>query len=151
MRACASVGEIAQEHGVHPTSLYQWKALYRAGKINTPESSLSSATFLPVSVVSAVRSRQPAARHDSVTSSTILQLMLTSGATLRIETGHPDICSSDQSNFNLLATVLWISSRLASRHFLGRRPLSHCSQIRVRCAIFVLTAVALDLATDGGW
>jgi len=68
MRAGASVLEIAQEHGVHPNSLYQWKALYCSGKINAQESSLpsaalpaASATFLPVSVVSAGR-RRPVAR-----------------------------------------------------------------------------------------
>jgi transposase-like protein len=32
----ASVVAIAHEHGVHPNSLGQWKALYRAGKLDAP-------------------------------------------------------------------------------------------------------------------
>jgi transposase-like protein len=94
----ASVLAIAREHGVHPNSLGQWKALYRAGKLDAQVKSAprvhvpaASATFVPVSVVPAVRRPQPAARADAAACrSGIVQLVLASGATLRIETGALD-------------------------------------------------------------
>ena len=90
----ASVVAIAHEHGVHPNSLSQWKALYRAGKLDAPAKPrarfagpAASATFVPVSVVPEVRRPQPATRSDAaVGRSGIVQLVLASGATLRIET-----------------------------------------------------------------
>jgi transposase len=98
LRAGASLGAIAREHGVHPNSLYQWKALYLAGKLDaqvnsTPRlpSAEPGATFVPVSVVRAVRGPQPTARADAAAGrSGIVQLVLASGATLRIETGALD-------------------------------------------------------------
>jgi transposase-like protein len=94
----ASVLAIAREHGVHPNSLGQWKALYRAGKLDAQVKSAprvhapaASATFVPASVVPAVRRPQPAARADAAACrSGIVQLVLASGATLRIETGALD-------------------------------------------------------------
>ena len=54
------------------TSLHDWKALYRTGKLDTQVKSApripglaASATFVPVSVVPAVRRPQPAARPDA--------------------------------------------------------------------------------------
>ena len=90
----ASVVAIAHEHGVHPNSLGQWKALYRAGKLDAPAKlrtrvagPATSATFMPVSVVPEVRRPQPATQSDAaVGQSGIVQLVLASGATLRIET-----------------------------------------------------------------
>jgi transposase-like protein len=90
----ASVVAIAHEHGVHPNSLSQWKALYRAGKLDAPAKPrarfagpAASATFVPVSVAPEVRRPQPATRSDAaVGRSGIVQLVLASGATLRIET-----------------------------------------------------------------
>jgi transposase-like protein len=101
LRAGTSVLAIAREHGVHPNSLHHWKALYRAGKLDAEVKSIkasprvagpaASATFVPVSLVPAVRSPQPAARPDgAVCRSGIVQLVLASGATLRIETGALD-------------------------------------------------------------
>src|SRR5664279_1924549 len=94
----ASVVAIAHEHGVHPNSLGQWKALYRTGKLDAPAKpgarvggSAASATFVPVSVVSELRRPQPATRSDAaVGRSGIVQLVLASGATLRIETSALD-------------------------------------------------------------
>jgi len=94
LRAGVSVSAIAREHGVHPTSLNHWKALYRAGKLDAPmkptarvAGPAASATFVPVSVVPEVRRPQPATRSDAVAGrSGIVQLVLASGATLRIET-----------------------------------------------------------------
>ena len=94
LRAGASVLAIAREHGVHPTSLHHWKALYRAGKLGAQAQSeprvsgpAASATFVPVSVAPAVRRLQPASRPDAAACrSGIVQLVLASGATLRIET-----------------------------------------------------------------
>ena len=98
LRAGASVRAIASEHGVHPTSLNHWKALYRAGKLDAQVKSAprvpgpaASATFVPVDVLPAVRRPQPAAHPDAAASrSSIMQLVLASGATLRIETGALD-------------------------------------------------------------
>src|SRR5450755_1012706 len=90
----ASLLAISREHGVHPNSLGQWKALYRAGKLGAPvkptarvAGPAASATFVPVSVVPEVRRPQPATCFDAaVGRSGIVQLVLASGATLRIET-----------------------------------------------------------------
>jgi transposase len=99
LRAGASVGEIAREHGVHPTSLSHWKKLYRAGKLDAQDQSTprvaaappASATFVPVSLIRAVRRPQPPARPDAgACGRSVVQLVLTSGATLRIETGALD-------------------------------------------------------------
>jgi transposase-like protein len=98
LRAGVSVRAIASEHGVHPTSLHHWKALYRAGKLDAQVKSAprvhapaAGATFVPVSVVRAVRRPQPAARPDAeACGSCVVQLVLASGATLRIETGALD-------------------------------------------------------------
>jgi transposase-like protein len=97
LRAGASLGAIAREHGVHPTSLNHWKALYRAGKLDAQVKSTprvpdpaASAKFVPVNVLPAVR-RLQAATHDAAASrSGIVQLVLASGATLRIESGALD-------------------------------------------------------------
>jgi transposase-like protein len=98
LRAGASLGAIAREHGVHPNSLGQWKALYRAGKLDAPvkpttrvAGRAASATFVPVSVVPEVRRPQPATRSDAAAvRGGIVQLVLASGATLRIETAALD-------------------------------------------------------------
>jgi transposase-like protein len=98
LRAGASVGAIAREHGVHPTSLSHWKALYRAGKLDAQAHAAprvaapaASATFVPVSLVRAVRRPQPAAHPVAAACGrSVVQLVLGSGATLRIETGALD-------------------------------------------------------------
>ncbi len=98
LRSGASVRAIAREQGVHPTSLCHWKALYRAGKLGGQKHSArtvtvkpSGATFVPVSIVPALRNPPPASRTDAATHGcSVLQLVLASGATLRIETGALD-------------------------------------------------------------
>jgi transposase-like protein len=94
LRAGASIGTIAREQGVHPTSLSHWKALYRAGKLNAQpapraRASASSATFLPVTLAPAEGVPRPASGGQA-SGSSVVQLMLASGATLRIETGMLD-------------------------------------------------------------
>jgi transposase-like protein len=94
LRAGASVLAIAREHGVNPNNVHRWRRLYGTEELDmqvksSPRvaDSAASATFVPVSVVPAVRSPQPAARPDATAgSSGIVQLVLASGATLRIET-----------------------------------------------------------------
>ena len=94
LRPGASLVAIAREQDVNPNSLYRWKRLYRAGKLDAPvkprtraADPAASATFVPVSVVPEVRVPQPATRSDAVTGqSGIVQLVLASGATVRIET-----------------------------------------------------------------
>jgi transposase-like protein len=99
LRAGASVGAIAREHGVHPSSLSHWKTHYRAGKLDDAQAQASprvlapaaSATFVPVSLVRSVRRPQPIMRPDAgACGGGIVQLVLASGATLRIETGALD-------------------------------------------------------------
>ena len=97
-RPGASVPGIAREHNVNPNCLYRWMRLYRARKLDAQVKSAprvaslgASARFVPVNVVRAVRSPQPAAQPDAAgTRSGIVQLVLASGATLRIETGALD-------------------------------------------------------------
>jgi transposase-like protein len=94
----ASVVGIARESDVNPNSVHRWKALYRAGKLDAsvkPRARVAgpaaSATFVPVSMIPEVRSSQPATRSDAaVGRSGIVQLVLASGATLRIETAALD-------------------------------------------------------------
>jgi transposase-like protein len=98
LRAGASALAIAREHGVHPTSVNHWKALYRAGKLDAQVKSAprvagpaASATFVPVNVVPAVRRPQQATRPDAAASrSNIVQLVFATGATLRIESSALD-------------------------------------------------------------
>jgi len=90
----ASVVGIARESDVNPNSVHRWKALYRAGKLDAPvkpkarvAGPAASATFVPVSLAPEVRKPQAATRSDAaVGRSGIVQLVLASGATLRIET-----------------------------------------------------------------
>ena len=99
LREDASLGAIAREHGVHPKSLGRWKSLYRAGKLRAPVKPparvvgpAASATFVPVSVVAEVRRRGPVMRSDAAAGrSGIVELVLASGATLRIETAALDV------------------------------------------------------------
>lgn len=89
----ASLPAIAREHGVHRNSLIQWKALYRAGKLDASlnpatrsTSAAASTTFVPVSVVAEVRRAQSSASSDSARPGIgVMQLVLASGTTLRIE------------------------------------------------------------------
>jgi transposase-like protein len=90
-----STRTVAREQGVTRNSLYQWQALYRAGKLNAEPAPRAravapSATFLPVTIAAAGRAPQPASGTPSSVVS-VVQLMLTSGATLRIETGALDV------------------------------------------------------------
>jgi transposase len=98
LRVGTSVPAIAREHGVRPNSLHRWRALYRIGKLDAPvppapriAGAATSAMFVPVSLVSELRTPQPAARPDAAAGRIgIVQLVLASGATLRIETGALD-------------------------------------------------------------
>jgi transposase-like protein len=98
LRAGASIGAIAREHGVHPSSLNYWKTLYRAGRLDSQVQSAphvhapaETAAFVPVSLVRTVRRPQPAARPDAAAcGSGVVQLVLAPGVTLRIETDALD-------------------------------------------------------------
>ena len=94
--AGASRRSIAIEQGVHLTSLSRWKSLYRAGKLEAQPTArvrpaAPSATFLPVSIAPAVRASQRSTPgRDAYARSSVVQLMLASGATLRLETDGVD-------------------------------------------------------------
>ena len=79
LRAGVSLREIAREHGLHPSNLRAWKALYRAGKLEVPaqsttrvEAKPASATFVPVSIGASSllrlrsRTRPPTLRHPQL-------------------------------------------------------------------------------------
>ena len=92
LREDASIRAIAHEYSVHPTSLCHWKSLYRAGKLNAsaPRSSrVSGATLLPVTIMPAAHAPRGES-NSSVRARSIVQIVLPSGATLRIETGVLD-------------------------------------------------------------
>jgi transposase-like protein len=94
LRAGASLRSIAHDQGIHPNNLYNWKALYQTGKLGVqpkPAASVAtsapSATFLPVRVAPAARAaRRPPIADVGARAGSILQLVLASGATMRIET-----------------------------------------------------------------
>jgi transposase len=103
LRPGASLVAIAGEHDVDPNNLYRWKRLYRAGKLDAAVKSTAhvadpaaSATFMPVSVVPEMRSaglsrqravpQMPARPDESASGSSVVQLVLATGATLRLET-----------------------------------------------------------------
>jgi transposase-like protein len=98
MRKGASLRAIAREHGLHPNSLYHWKALYRSGKLDTQgrpaariAASLPSATFVPVSLVGSVRAARTFLPADAnARCGSVVQLVLASGASMRIESGALD-------------------------------------------------------------
>jgi transposase-like protein len=93
LRDGASLRSVARDQGVNRNSLYQWQALYRAGKLHAERAPRTRAVapramFLPVTMAAAGRAPQPPDTQSSASS--IVQLMLASGATLRIETGPLD-------------------------------------------------------------
>jgi transposase len=96
LRPGASLCAIAREHGLYPNSLRQWKALYLAGSLEAASAPrmAANATFVPVTIAPAMmRTPQPAARSDAgagARGSSVLQLVLASGASLRIETDALD-------------------------------------------------------------
>jgi transposase len=97
LHAGASVAAIAREHGVNRSNLRQWQSLYRAGKLDSQGKSASavagpttSATFVPVNVVRPVRPPMAAHSDSQISKSVVVQLVLASGATLRLETGSLD-------------------------------------------------------------
>lgn len=81
LRAGASVRAIAREHDVNRNSLYQWQALYRAGKLGEPDRNARTAsTFLPVEIAPTVPSG----------TRSIVEVSFASGASLRIEVSALD-------------------------------------------------------------
>jgi transposase-like protein len=96
--AGASSSEIAREHAVHPNTVDQWRRLYRMGRLDAQappalrrNGKATSAVFVPVRVVAPVPQLQPAAQGDSrACCGGVVQLMLASGATLRIESAKID-------------------------------------------------------------
>jgi transposase-like protein len=96
--AGASSAEIAREHAVHPNTVDQWRRLYRAGKLDAHappavrrDRKATSALFVPVRVVSPVAQLRQTVRDDSkACCGGVVQLMLASGATLRIESAKID-------------------------------------------------------------
>jgi len=95
LRKGASVRAIAREQGVNRNSLYQWQALYRAGKFRAPSAprvgTTPGATFLPVTITAERSSRSSSACPANARSVNVVQLLLPSGAALRIATDALDV------------------------------------------------------------
>ena len=94
LHAGASVLAIAREHGVSRANLYEWKALYRAGKLTADptlrrHSNAPGTTFLPVTVAAVDQAPQSCAEATTPVVH-VVHLTLVSGAMLRIETGALD-------------------------------------------------------------
>lgn len=99
----ASISEIARAHDIHPTVLSRWRSLYRSGKLSDdPARKRSSnaapaAALLPV-MISARRSEDARIADAIVDSpvrshaqeSIVVHVSLSSGTTLRIESGRLD-------------------------------------------------------------
>jgi transposase-like protein len=98
LSAGASISDIAREHAVHPNTVDQWRRLYRAGKLDAQSSpalrrddKAVSALFVPVRVVAPLPQVQQVVHDDSrACCGGVVQLMLASGATLRIESAKID-------------------------------------------------------------
>jgi transposase-like protein len=95
----ASVSEIAIAHGIHPTSLSHWRSLYCRGELTEDSSKNLSpvvaptAAFLPVDISpESPRAGGPTVAHSVVSTRerNIVQITLSSGATLRMETSTLD-------------------------------------------------------------
>ncbi len=91
----ASIRTIAREHGLDPTSLSHWRALYRAGQLEAQpaprvRASAESARFVPVSIAPAVRTLEAISNLARAGGSSVVQLVFASGAALRIEAGDLD-------------------------------------------------------------
>ncbi len=91
LREGASIDAIAREQGVHPNSLRQWKTLYRVGKLSAVSASAprtagaTSSTLVPVTIAPVAR-----VTRDLADTPSIVQITLSCGSTLRIETDTLD-------------------------------------------------------------
>ena len=93
----ASIRAIALEHGFSRNSLRRWQALYRAGKLGPQAASraraasTSGATFVPVTLAPTPRPARSARALSADSGATsVVELMFSSGRTMRIETGALD-------------------------------------------------------------
>lgn len=60
--AGASVARVARGHGVNANQVFQWRRLYRAGRLGgTPAAAASAIKLLPVSVETSLSAELPAA------------------------------------------------------------------------------------------
>lgn len=90
-----SIHAVAREQGVNRSSLYQWQARYRSGKLEIQPSAasrlggyISTAQFLPVTIATAAPILRPVG--DCGGGASVVQIALPSGVTLRIETAVLD-------------------------------------------------------------
>lgn len=92
LREGASISAIARDYGINRHSVYQWQALYRAGKLDLLQVSApradTSGAFVPVTIAPAVaRSRPTGSVRADAGAMNVVELRVSSGAVLRIETG----------------------------------------------------------------
>ncbi len=91
LREGASIDATAREQGIHPNSLRRWRARYRVGKLDAMSGPAlrtvvaTSGTFVPVTITPVAH-----AARDLADSPSIVQITLSCGSMLRIETGALD-------------------------------------------------------------
>lgn len=103
LRDGTSVSEVALAHGLHPTSLSHWRSLYHARKLsqNSPcartSRTAAGAALLPVMISTGSQADAPVSQTAGAFTAglgtyerDIVHVTLSSGATLRIETGSAD-------------------------------------------------------------
>jgi transposase-like protein len=96
LRDGASISAIAREHGVHHTSLSHWRKVYgvRApARVSPVRSAAPTTTLVPVKISPRAEDLAPNALSQPASSgvrTSIVQLTLSSGTSLRIETGLLD-------------------------------------------------------------
>jgi transposase-like protein len=89
----ASVRAIAHENGISRNSLHRWQALYRAGALGesvSPAASDAGGAFLPVRIVPSGAALPPGPRNVVPRYSSVVHVVLASGASLRIESSSLD-------------------------------------------------------------
>ena len=90
LREGVPISAIARDYGINRHSVYQWQALYRAGKLepqhgSASQADASSAAFLPVTIATAVRpSRSVRSLRADAGAMSVVELTISSGAVLRI-------------------------------------------------------------------
>ncbi len=95
LRPGASVGAIAREHGVHPTSVCHWRARYRCGTLDAHVSQGRRVRarapvegFFPVTIEAASAVQSARERNREVST---VHIALPSGVSVRIETNTLDV------------------------------------------------------------
>jgi transposase len=89
MKPGASVSRVARAHDINANQIFQWRKLYREGRLEAEEPS-TSAALLPVEISSEVR-KSATRRESTTTGSGVIDIDL-GHARVRIEGAADPIC-----------------------------------------------------------